>query len=74
MPTSDAGEPDLVPDPQIAKELGISLMTIWRWDRDAELTDLGWPAPVYIRKRKYRNRQQFTKLQRAIKTRVDKVA
>ena len=28
---------ELVPDPQAAKELNISLMTVWRWDRDPEL-------------------------------------
>ncbi len=79
MPTpTDVGD-ELVPDPQIARELNISLMTMWRWDRDPELTALGWPAPVYIRKRKYRGRKKFEKfkallLRRAIKTRNEKVA
>ena len=78
MTSQTDNQPDeLVPDPQIARELNISLMTVWRWDRDAELAAC-WPAPVYIRKRKYRGRKKFEKfkaalLRRAIKTRNDKV-
>jgi hypothetical protein len=65
---------ELVPDPQAAKELNISLMTVWRWDRDPELAALGWPPPIYIRKRKYRGRKLLEKfksaaLRSAIKTR-----
>jgi hypothetical protein len=72
--TADEGN-DLVPDPQIAKELNVTLMTIWRWDRDPELASLGWPPPVYIRKRKYRPRRLFEQfkgmlIQRAIKARM----
>jgi hypothetical protein len=73
MPNINAGYEidELVPDPQAAKELNISLMTIWRWDRDVQLAALGWPPPVYIRKRKYRGRkllEQFksTTLRRSI--------
>jgi hypothetical protein len=70
---------ELVPDPQAAKELNISLMTVWRWDRDLELAALGWPPPVYIRKRKYRGRKKLEKfksalLRRAVKARGGKVA
>jgi hypothetical protein len=59
---------------QAAKELNISLMTVWRWDRDPELAALGWPPPVYIRKRKYRGRRLLEKfksaaLRRAIRAR-----
>jgi hypothetical protein len=59
MPNINAGDEidELVPDPQAAKELNISLMTVWRWDRDPQLAALGWPPPVYIRKRKYRGRK-----------------
>jgi hypothetical protein len=75
----DAEFNDLVPDPQIAKELSVSLMTIWRWDQDPELAELGWPPPIYIRKRKYRPRKQFEKfkgalLRRAIHTRGQRVS
>ena len=59
MPNINAGDQvdELIPDPQASKELNISLMTVWRWDRDPELAALGWPPPVYIRKRKYRCRK-----------------
>ena len=76
MPNINAGDrvDELVPDPQAAKELNISLMTVWRWDRDPELAALGWPPPVYIRKRKYRGRKLLEKfksaaLRRAIRAR-----
>jgi hypothetical protein len=29
----------LVPDPVVQKELGVTAMFIWRWDRDAELAE-----------------------------------
>jgi hypothetical protein len=48
---------ELVPDPQVIRELGITAMSLWRWDRDASLIALGWPAPIYIRKRKFRSRR-----------------
>jgi hypothetical protein len=28
---------ELVPDPQVIRELGITAMSLWRWDRDATL-------------------------------------
>ena len=41
MPNINAGDQvdELVPDPQAAKELNISLMTVWRWDRQANHFD-----------------------------------
>jgi hypothetical protein len=56
-------QPDqLVPDPQVWRELGISSMSGWRWDREAEdpnseLAKLGWPLPISIRKRNFRSRR-----------------
>jgi hypothetical protein len=29
---------ELVPDPQVAREFSVTLMTLWRWDRDPK----GW--------------------------------
>jgi hypothetical protein len=52
-PTCDLPDnvPDeLVPDPQVAREFNVSLMTLWRWDRDPKLAELGWEPPVKIRK------------------------
>jgi hypothetical protein len=79
MPTQTEVADELIPDPQVAKELNISLMTVWRWDRDPQMVALGWPPPVRLRTRKYRSRLQFEKfknaaLRRAIKTRNEKVA
>jgi hypothetical protein len=45
---------ELVPDTQVLREFSISSMTLWRWDNDA---NLGFPAPVRIRKRKFRSRR-----------------
>jgi hypothetical protein len=58
---------ELVPDPQVCKELHISSMSLWRWDRDPELATLGWPQPVRINKRKYRSRQRLEAFKRAVK-------
>lgn len=44
----------LIPDPEVAKEFGISLMSLWRWDRDP---DLGFPPRIKIRRRNYRSRR-----------------
>ena len=50
---------ELVPDPQVWRELGISSMTGWRWDRDPKLAALGFPPAVKIRNRNYRRRRQL---------------
>jgi predicted DNA-binding transcriptional regulator AlpA len=42
----------LIPDAQVCARYGVTVMTLWRWDRDASLS---FPKPVYIRKRKYRD-------------------
>lgn len=55
----------LVPDPTVAKEFGISLMTIYRWDRDEKLKALGWPGKVQIRKRNFRSRRGLEKFKLA---------
>jgi hypothetical protein len=53
----DSSEPDeFVPDPQVAREFNITLMTLWRWTNDP---DLGFPAQVVIRKRNFRSRRQL---------------
>jgi hypothetical protein len=55
--TRDTPDHDtLVPDAQGQKEFGVIAMSIWRWDRDPELTKLGWPPPIRIRSRRYRSR------------------
>jgi len=49
----------LVPDPTVAQEFGVTLMTLWRWDHDPAKTELGWPPKVKISKFNYRSRSQL---------------
>jgi len=49
----------LIPDPTVAKEFGITLMTVWRWDHDPAKIALGWPPKVQLGKRNYRHRSQL---------------
>jgi hypothetical protein len=53
----DEAHDALVPDPQVGREFGISAMTLWRWDHDPVMAELGWPSPVKIRRRNYRPRR-----------------
>jgi predicted DNA-binding transcriptional regulator AlpA len=54
---------ELVPDPQVQKEFGITAMTLWRWDHDRELD---FPPPVKIRKKNYRSRQLLEKFKQRV--------
>ena len=48
---------ELVPDPQVRKELGgLSEMTPWRWDNDPTKAPEGWEPPIRIGNRKFRTR------------------
>jgi hypothetical protein len=59
---------EMVPDPQVAREFGgITLMTLYRWDRDPEMGALGWEGPIKIRKRNYRSRQMLEKVKTALR-------
>ena len=62
MPTHSDVE-ELVPDPQVAQELGVSLMTLWRWDRDSEMAALGWPALCDRKSSSFVQRPTFNQLQ-----------
>jgi predicted DNA-binding transcriptional regulator AlpA len=46
----------LLPDPQVCQRYGVTPMTLWRWDRDPTL---GFPKPIYIRNRKYRDEREL---------------
>ena len=51
-------EPDvLVPDATVLDEFSVSAMTIHRWDHDPEMSRLGWPPAIKIRRRKFRSRK-----------------
>jgi hypothetical protein len=47
---------ELVPDPQVQKEFGITAMTLWRWDHDP---DLGFAPRIKIRGKNYRSRKHL---------------
>jgi hypothetical protein len=50
---------ELVADPQVAREISVSLMTLWRHDNNPEMVALGWPAKIQINKRNFRSRNQL---------------
>ena len=60
----------LVPDPVVQKELGVTAMSIWRWDRDDELIKLGWPPAIRIRSRKFRSRKALENFKRSMAQRA----
>jgi hypothetical protein len=51
----------LIPDPGVFRELCISSMTGWRWDRDPRMKELGWPPPIYRGRYKFRDSIQYQK-------------
>jgi hypothetical protein len=57
---------ELVPDPRVAREFNVTLMTLWRWDHDPKLAELGWEPPVKIRTRNYRRRRPLEKFKVAL--------
>jgi hypothetical protein len=63
----DNAPDELVPDPQVAREFNVTLMTLWRWDRDPRLAELGWEPPVKIRRRNYRRRRPLEKFKAALR-------
>ena len=51
----------LIPDPEVFRELSITSMTGWRWDRDPKMAALGWPVPIYRGRYKFRSAKQYQK-------------
>jgi hypothetical protein len=56
MAPSDTTPDTLVPDPVVAAEFGVTLMTLWRWTHDPKLE---FPAQIKIRRRNFRSRRQL---------------
>jgi hypothetical protein len=54
---------ELVPDPQVCREFGITLMTLWRWDHDEALK---FPAAIQIRKKNYRSRRELEEFKQRV--------
>lgn len=61
---------ELVPDSKVIRELGITAMSLWRWDRDATLIAAGWPPPIRIRSRKFRSRHALESFKAAMARRA----
>ena len=53
----------LVPDPIVAREFGVSLMSLWRWSRDPELD---FPPAVKIRNRNFRSRRELEQFKKRL--------
>ena len=49
-------DPEWLPNVRVAEYLGISDMTIWRYDNHRKYRHLGFPRPAIINGRKYRKR------------------
>jgi hypothetical protein len=61
---------EFIADTKVRSQLGVSEMSVWRWDHDPSMAPPGWPARVKIGRRNYRNREQFE----AFKARLMRVA
>jgi hypothetical protein len=59
METVEVGA--LIPDPEVFRELSITAMTAWRWDRDPRMAELGWPLAIYRGRYKFRDSKQYQK-------------
>jgi hypothetical protein len=59
--TDPTTAPDqLVPDPAVAREFGVTPMTIYRWDHDPRMAALGWPPAIKLpNTRNYRSRRRL---------------
>ena len=58
--TQESSVDTLVPDPQVARELGgVSLMTIWRWSQDPRMD---FPPAIKLGNRNYRSRKAVEEL------------
>jgi hypothetical protein len=53
MARKPEGTDVLVPDPVVAREFAVTLMTLSRWTHDQ---NLGFPPPIKMRGRNYRSR------------------
>jgi predicted DNA-binding transcriptional regulator AlpA len=57
-------QPDrLVPDNRVADELGVSTMTIWRYEHDQTLD---FPPAVILRNRKFRSRRMLEEFKKRL--------
>ena len=68
---------EFVPDPAVAKEFNVTLMTIYRWDRDPAKKELGWPPPLRTTEakngRKFRSRKLIEQFKQNVMARALRV-
>jgi hypothetical protein len=50
---------ELIADTRIRRDLGVTKMTFYRWDRDQRMVAIGWPPAIRIGRRKYRDRAAY---------------
>jgi hypothetical protein len=62
---SEEKSDDLVPDPKVARQYGVHIKTLGRWD---EKPELGFARPIYINGRKYRRRGELREFERRAAT------
>jgi len=55
-PVARAEPDELVPDSRVAAELGVSAMTLWRYEHDETLN---FPIAIVVRNRKFRSRKML---------------
>jgi hypothetical protein len=65
-PPLDHSPDSLVPDVTVQQEFSIGAMSLYRWDHDPAMADLGWPSPIFIRKCKYRSRKKLEAFKTAL--------
>jgi hypothetical protein len=58
----------LIADRKVADQLDRSLRTLARWDRGEKGTPEGWPRPIRLNRRKYRDVQAFEAFVKALPT------
>jgi hypothetical protein len=63
MPQHDTDVDELIPDPQVWKEFGVTDMTLSRWTADE---NLGFPPAIKIRNRNFRSRRAIEEFKRSM--------
>jgi predicted DNA-binding transcriptional regulator AlpA len=59
-------DPEWLRDVRVAEYLGVSTMTLWRWDNLPQYAKLKFPKPAIINDLKYRNRAELDAWMRAL--------
>jgi hypothetical protein len=63
----------LIPDPKVFRDIGISAMTAWRWDRDKKMIEAGWPPQLKRGGRNFRSGRALRKFKNRLMREAIKV-